>query len=45
MPVKLSEKNIADIERCLNHRTKTEVIVKVEQGRVAIVLVERKKIT
>lgn len=44
MSVKLSPKNISDIENCLNRRSKTEVILKVESGKIVVILAERKKI-
>lgn len=44
MDIKLSKKNIAAIERCLNNRGRVEVLVKVEDGQVAVILLERKKV-
>lgn len=44
MKITLSPRNIAAIERCLNLHAKTEVLVKVEDGRVVVVMLERKKV-
>lgn len=44
MDIKLSKENIAAIERCLNNRGRAEVLVRVEDGQVAVILLKRKKV-
>lgn len=44
MGQKLTEKHIAAIERVLNAKGRTEAVVKVEEGRIVVIQVEKKKI-
>lgn len=43
--IELTEKEKAAIEQGLNRRGATEVVVKVENGRVVVLQVERKRVT
>lgn len=44
MKVELSKKEIEAIESGINKRGATEVVVKIESGRVVVLQVEKKKI-
>lgn len=44
MSYKLSEKEIAAIEKALNKSGRTEALVKAENGNITVILLEKKKI-
>lgn len=44
MQIKLTEKEVSAIEKTLNRAGRTEAWVKVENGKVVIIRVERKKV-
>lgn len=44
MPYRLSDENIRAIEWAINRNGKTEAVVKAENGKVIVILNERKKI-
>lgn len=45
MKYKLSEENVAAIEKALNYPGITEATVKVENGEIVILMIEKKKIS
>lgn len=45
MPYSLTEKDIKAIEKAVNHPGRTEATVKVENNRLTVLMVEKKKIT
>lgn len=45
LPYCLTEKDIRAIEKAVNHPGKTEATVKVENNRLTVLLVEKKKIS
>lgn len=45
MSVKLTPQHIEAIERALNHKGKTEAVIRQDNGEVTILMVEKKKIS
>ena len=41
----LSDKDVAAIERAINHAGATEATVKIEKGEIVVLMVEKKRIS
>lgn len=45
MSVKLTPQHIEAIEKALNHKGKTEAVIRQDNGEVTVLMVEKKKIS